>query len=91
MNFLCSKCLISCPLQVRCEALVSQLQDAQGKLATEREETKNAKRHAEFLNEELLQTREQLEKMSLSCDQAERSSGKLEVNSKSMCRNLDLG
>ncbi|KAF1373562.1 hypothetical protein PFLUV_G00240200 [Perca fluviatilis] len=65
--------------RVRCEALVSQLQDAQGKLATEREETKNAKRHAEFLNEELLQTREQLEKMSLSCDQAERSSGKLEL------------
>lgn len=90
MDFLSAKCLISCPLQVRCQTLASQLQDAQGKLATEREENKNAKRHAEYLNEELLQTREQLEKMILSCEQTERTYGKLEVNSKSMCRNLDL-
>uniref|UniRef100_A0A8C9XNJ7 SKICH domain-containing protein n=1 Tax=Sander lucioperca TaxID=283035 RepID=A0A8C9XNJ7_SANLU len=74
--------LQNCPdddLRVRCQTLASQLQDAQGKLATEREENKNAKRHAEYLNEELLQTREQLEKMILSCEQTERTYGKLEL------------
>lgn len=67
--------------QVKCQSLASQLQDAQTKLVAEREETKNIKRHAEFLDGELLQLREQMEKVVETCEQAQRRSGKQEVNS----------
>ncbi|XP_068592828.1 calcium-binding and coiled-coil domain-containing protein 2 isoform X2 [Cebidichthys violaceus] len=66
-------------LRVKCQTLDSQLQDAQRKLAAEREETKNTKRRAEFLEKDLLQVREQLEKVASSCDDAQRISGKQEL------------
>lgn len=72
----------NCPdddLRARCQTLVSQLQDAQAKLAAEREETKNAKRQAEYLDRDLQQVRDQLERVVSSLEQAERRSGKREL------------
>lgn len=72
----------NCPdedLSVRCQTLASQLQEAQAKLATEKEEKKHTKRQAECLDRELLHVREQLEKVISSREQAELTSGKQEL------------
>ncbi|XP_037610659.1 calcium-binding and coiled-coil domain-containing protein 2 isoform X3 [Sebastes umbrosus] len=74
--------LKNCPdddLRMQCQTLGCQLQDVQVKLAAEREETKNAKRHADLQDKELQQRREQLEKVIMACEHAERTSGKHEL------------
>ncbi|XP_044035998.1 calcium-binding and coiled-coil domain-containing protein 2 isoform X2 [Siniperca chuatsi] len=72
----------NCPeedLRVQHQTLASQLQDAQAKLAAEKDESKNTRTRAEYLERELLQVREQLENVILSCDQAQRKSSKQEL------------
>lgn len=73
--------LMMCPLPLQCQTLSSQLQDVQVMLVTEKEESKNAKRRAEYLDRQLMEVREQLESVSSAYDQEQRKSGKLEVNS----------
>lgn len=65
--------------QVQRQTLLLQLQDAQQELAAERQESRNTRTRAEFLDRELLQVREQLEKMIVSHEQEQRKSGKQEV------------
>lgn len=72
---------LGAPLQVQCQTLACKLQDVQEKLAAEREETKNAKIRAEYLERELQQTRGQLESVISSYEQEQRKSSKQEVNS----------
>ncbi|XP_060950341.1 calcium-binding and coiled-coil domain-containing protein 2 isoform X2 [Limanda limanda] len=67
------------PLQARCQALASQLQDAQVKLATERDDTRNTKRQVVALNEELSHMKRQLENTVAVCDEDRRKSNKLEL------------
>ncbi|XP_018544986.1 calcium-binding and coiled-coil domain-containing protein 2 [Lates calcarifer] len=62
-----------------CQTLSSQLQDVQVMLVTEKEESKNAKRRAEYLDRQLMEVREQLESVSSAYDQEQRKSGKLEL------------
>ncbi|XP_075950276.1 calcium-binding and coiled-coil domain-containing protein 2 isoform X2 [Anarhichas minor] len=69
-------------LKVKCQTLDGQLQDAQRKLAAEREETKNTKRQAESLEKDLQQVREQLKKVASTCEDAQRISGKQELQLK---------
>ncbi|XP_070783013.1 calcium-binding and coiled-coil domain-containing protein 2 [Enoplosus armatus] len=66
-------------LRVQCQTLTCQLQDAQAKLAAEKEESKNANRRAECLDRELLQVKDQLEKVIVSLEQTQRTSGKQEL------------
>ena len=68
------------PLQARCQALVSQLQDTQVKLATERDETRNTKRHVVALTGELTDIKRQMENLVTACDEERRKSNKFEVN-----------
>ncbi|XP_076616230.1 calcium-binding and coiled-coil domain-containing protein 2 [Chaetodon auriga] len=63
-------------LRVQCQTLVCQLQE---ELAAEREVSRNTKRQAEVLDRELLHVREQLKKMIVSHEQAERQSNKQEL------------
>ncbi|XP_031699149.1 calcium-binding and coiled-coil domain-containing protein 2 isoform X2 [Anarrhichthys ocellatus] len=69
-------------LKVKCQTLDGQLQDAQRKLAAEREEAKNTKRRAESLEKDLQQVREQLKKVASTCEDAQRISGKQELQLK---------
>ncbi|XP_029311952.1 calcium-binding and coiled-coil domain-containing protein 2 isoform X6 [Cottoperca gobio] len=72
----------NCPdddLRAQCQTLVTQLQDVQIKLMAEKEETKNTKRQVEFLENAMLQDRDQMEKLALSCEQAQLKSGKQEL------------
>ncbi|XP_054454380.1 calcium-binding and coiled-coil domain-containing protein 2 isoform X2 [Anoplopoma fimbria] len=74
--------LQNCPeddLRVQCQTLGCQLQEAQGKLAAEREETKNARRHAESLDKELQRLKEMLEKVDYTREQAQLTCGKQEL------------
>lgn len=66
-------------LRVQCQALSKQLQDAQAKLAAEREETRAAKRQAEFLEKDLQDLKDQLKNLSRSCDEELRQSSKYEM------------
>ncbi|KAK9530017.1 hypothetical protein VZT92_011555 [Zoarces viviparus] len=66
-------------LKVKCQTLDGQLQDARRKLAAEREETKNTKSQAESLEKDLQQVRAQLEKVASTCADAQRISGKQEL------------
>ncbi|XP_062269781.1 calcium-binding and coiled-coil domain-containing protein 2 [Platichthys flesus] len=67
------------PLQARCQALASQLQDTQVKLATERDDTRNTKRQVVGLNEELMNMKRQLESLVMTGDEAQRRGNKLEM------------
>ncbi|XP_042369872.1 tax1-binding protein 1 homolog B-like, partial [Plectropomus leopardus] len=72
----------NCPdddLKVRCQTLVSQLHEAQAKLAAEREDAKTTKNQTEYLERHLQQARDQLERVISACEEAERKSGKLEL------------
>ncbi|XP_008275988.1 calcium-binding and coiled-coil domain-containing protein 2 [Stegastes partitus] len=66
-------------LKVRCQTLVRQLQDAQGKLEAEKEESKNNNRRAEFLEKELQEVKEQLNNLIPAVEQEQRKRGKLEL------------
>ncbi|XP_071319183.1 calcium-binding and coiled-coil domain-containing protein 2 isoform X2 [Trachinotus anak] len=66
-------------LQVRCQTLASQLQDTQVKLAAEKEESRNAKRRAEYLEREATDIRKQLEEVCKKSDQEQQRSGKYEM------------
>ncbi|XP_041818524.1 calcium-binding and coiled-coil domain-containing protein 2 isoform X2 [Chelmon rostratus] len=66
-------------LEVQRQTLLLQLQDAQQELAAERQESRDTRTRAEFLDRELLQVREQLEKMIVSHEQEQRKSGKQEL------------
>ncbi|TNN51611.1 Calcium-binding and coiled-coil domain-containing protein 2 [Liparis tanakae] len=73
----------NCPeddLRAECQTLTHQLQDAQRKLADEREEARNGKRRVEYLENELQHLGEQLEKVSMTCEHAERMSSKQEAS-----------
>ncbi|XP_034426455.1 calcium-binding and coiled-coil domain-containing protein 2 isoform X1 [Hippoglossus hippoglossus] len=61
------------------QALVSQLQEAQVKLATERDETRNTKRQVVALNEELTNVKRQLDNVVMACDEDRRKSNKFEL------------
>ncbi len=74
------------PPQVRCQTLTCKLQDVQDKLAAEKEETKNTKRRAEYLDGELQQVRGQLDKVIMRCDQEQLKSSKLEVKLKHLTK-----
>ncbi|KAM9336442.1 calcium-binding and coiled-coil domain-containing protein 2 [Symphorus nematophorus] len=72
----------SCPdedLRAQCQTLTSQLQDAQAKLAAEREGSKNTKTRAEYLDRELREVREQLETVIRSLEVEQRKSSKQEL------------
>lgn len=76
------KCLRP-PLQGRCQALGRQLQEAQEKLAAEKEESRNIRRRGDFLERELHDIREQLEKQVSAHEEAQRMKSKYEVKSES--------
>nr|XP_019967345.1 PREDICTED: calcium-binding and coiled-coil domain-containing protein 2-like isoform X1 [Paralichthys olivaceus] len=67
------------PLQERCQALTSQLQNTQATLATERDETRNAKRQVEALREKVMKDEKQLETMVMKCEEEQRKSNKFEL------------
>ncbi|XP_034563614.1 calcium-binding and coiled-coil domain-containing protein 2 isoform X2 [Notolabrus celidotus] len=67
-------------LRAEYETLAGKLRDAQAKLAAEKEESKSAKRQAEFLDRELQDTKEQLTKVMRLHDKAQRTTGKQELN-----------
>lgn len=66
-------------LKAQCQTLLRQLQEAQEKLVVVKEESKNTKTRAEFLERELQQVREQLDGVAMTCEQAQRKSGKQEM------------
>lgn len=59
--------------------MVSQLQDTQAKLVAEKEEGRNIKTRADFLDRELQAVKEQLDNIALALDQEKRNSSKIEV------------
>ncbi|CAB1434271.1 unnamed protein product [Pleuronectes platessa] len=63
----------------RCQALASQLQDSQVKLATERDDARNTKRQVVALNEELMNMKRQLESLVMTGDEGQRRGNKLEM------------
>lgn len=67
------------PVQVECQTLARQLQDAQAKLAAAREESKSTKRRAELLEGDLLEIRKELKHVMSSYEEAKQKSGKQEV------------
>lgn len=71
-------------LRVQCQTLAKQLQDAQAKLAAEREETRATKRQAEFLEKELQDVKDQLKNLSRSCEEEQRQGSKYEILLKEM-------
>ncbi|XP_073346375.1 calcium-binding and coiled-coil domain-containing protein 2 isoform X2 [Pagrus major] len=66
-------------LRGRCQTLARQLQEAQEKLAAEREESRNIRRRGDFLDKELQDIREQLEKQVLAHEEAQRMNSKKEL------------
>ncbi|XP_053197862.1 calcium-binding and coiled-coil domain-containing protein 2-like [Scomber japonicus] len=60
-------------------ALRKQLQELQTKLSAEKEESKNSKRRADFLEGELMQVRGQLDSVAETLDQIQRRSSKQEM------------
>ncbi|XP_056222054.1 calcium-binding and coiled-coil domain-containing protein 2 isoform X1 [Seriola aureovittata] len=66
-------------LKVLCQTLARQLQDAEGKLESEKEESRNAKRRAEYLESEQEQIKKQLETLCSISDQEQRKSSKYEL------------
>uniref|UniRef100_A0A3P8S480 SKICH domain-containing protein n=1 Tax=Amphiprion percula TaxID=161767 RepID=A0A3P8S480_AMPPE len=66
-------------LKVRCQTLSKQLQDAQWKLAAEKEESKNTKRRAEFLEKEMQEVKQQLNNLIPLYEQEQRKSSKFEL------------
>ncbi|CAJ1079960.1 calcium-binding and coiled-coil domain-containing protein 2 isoform X2 [Xyrichtys novacula] len=78
---------MSCPdddLRMEYQALAEKFQDAQVKLVVEKEESKAAKRQAEFLDRELRDIKEQLMKAVCLREEAEQRTGKHELNLKEM-------
>lgn len=69
--------------QGRCQALARQLQETQEKLAAEKEESRNIRRRGDFLERELHDIREQLEKQVSAHEEAQRMKTKFEVKSES--------
>ncbi|XP_026207198.1 calcium-binding and coiled-coil domain-containing protein 2 isoform X2 [Anabas testudineus] len=66
-------------LQGRYQTVVSQLQDTQAKLVAEKEEGRNIKTRADFLDRELQAVKEQLDNIALALDQEKRNSSKTEL------------
>ncbi|KAM7370433.1 hypothetical protein PAMP_009982 [Pampus punctatissimus] len=66
-------------LKEQSETLCSQLQDVQVKLAEEKEHSYNIKKRAELLERELQKTKEQLDNVVTSREQAQQKSSKLEM------------
>ncbi|XP_030256543.1 calcium-binding and coiled-coil domain-containing protein 2 [Sparus aurata] len=66
-------------LKGRCQALGRQLQEAQEKLAAEKEESRNIRRRGDFLERELHDIREQLEKQVSAHEEAQRMKSKYEL------------
>lgn len=72
----------NCPdddLRTQCQTLTTKLQDAQGKLAAEKEESRKNKRQMEFLGTELTHIRTELDCVIQSYEQEQRKSSKLEL------------
>ncbi|XP_047465095.1 calcium-binding and coiled-coil domain-containing protein 2 isoform X2 [Mugil cephalus] len=69
-------------LKVQCQTLSRQLQDAQMRLTSEREECKNMRRAAELKDEELHNVKDQLEKVVDMYNQEQRKSSKYELQLK---------
>lgn len=65
--------------QVLYATAVSQLQDTEAKLAAEKEECRNTKRRAEFLDKELQALKQQLENIATSLDHERQRCNKYEV------------
>uniref|UniRef100_A0A146VHC8 Calcium binding and coiled-coil domain 2 n=1 Tax=Fundulus heteroclitus TaxID=8078 RepID=A0A146VHC8_FUNHE len=61
------------------QSLSRQLQDAQVKLAAEKEETRTARRQAEYLEKEMHEVKEQLKNLARGSEMEERRSGKYEM------------
>ncbi|XP_074518658.1 calcium-binding and coiled-coil domain-containing protein 2 isoform X2 [Halichoeres trimaculatus] len=66
-------------LRTEYQTLAGKLQDAQVKLATEREESRAVKSKAELLDRELQDTKEQLKKTTCLYDEAQRTANKQEL------------
>ncbi|XP_029383901.1 calcium-binding and coiled-coil domain-containing protein 2 isoform X2 [Echeneis naucrates] len=66
-------------LQVQCQTLLRQLQDARAKLEDEKRDSMNVKRKAEYLNSQYNEIKKQLEEMCTKCDEEQRKSGKCEL------------
>ncbi|XP_033975015.1 calcium-binding and coiled-coil domain-containing protein 2 isoform X3 [Trematomus bernacchii] len=74
--------LQNCPednLREKCQTLASQLQEVQLQLVSEREEAKKSVRQSEFLEKDLLEVREQSEKIIKSLEKQQRKSDKIEL------------
>ncbi|XP_041671169.1 calcium-binding and coiled-coil domain-containing protein 2 isoform X2 [Cheilinus undulatus] len=72
----------SCPdddLRVEIQTLTGKLQDAQMKLAAEKEESKNARRRAEVLDRDLQDVKEQLTKVARLCEETQQTTNKQEL------------
>ncbi|KAI3365475.1 hypothetical protein L3Q82_010552 [Scortum barcoo] len=74
--------LQNCPdedLRVRCQTLTSQLHDVQEKLVAEKEETRNNRIRAEYLERDLQHIKVQLENVISALDEEKRKSSKQEL------------
>ncbi|XP_037318795.2 calcium-binding and coiled-coil domain-containing protein 2 isoform X1 [Pungitius pungitius] len=69
-------------LTAQCHTLACQLQEAEGKLRAEREETRAVRIRSEHLDQELQQLRDQMALLASSAEKAERMSGKQELKLK---------
>ncbi|KAL3051822.1 hypothetical protein OYC64_001954 [Pagothenia borchgrevinki] len=74
--------LQNCPednLREKCQTLATQLQEVQLQLVSEREEAKKSVRQSEFLEKDLLDVREQSEKIIKSLEKEQRKNNKIEL------------
>ncbi|KAM4524119.1 calcium-binding and coiled-coil domain-containing protein 2 [Odontesthes bonariensis] len=71
-------------LKVQCQTLARQLQQAQAKLETEKEEMRSTKRQAEFLEGDLEKCRKQLREVAASYEREEQMNGKFEMQFRDM-------
>ncbi|XP_010769435.1 calcium-binding and coiled-coil domain-containing protein 2 isoform X2 [Notothenia coriiceps] len=74
--------LQNCPeddLREKCQTLATQLQEVQLQLVSKTEEAKKSVRQSEFLEKDLLEVREQSEKIIKSLDKEQRKSNKIEL------------
>uniref|UniRef100_A0A1A8LQY2 Calcium binding and coiled-coil domain 2 n=1 Tax=Nothobranchius pienaari TaxID=704102 RepID=A0A1A8LQY2_9TELE len=71
-------------VKVQYQSVTRQLQETQAKLASEKEETRKARRQAEVFESELEDAKKQLKKVSEMCNQEKSINGKYEMQVKEM-------
>ncbi|MEQ2164526.1 hypothetical protein GOODEAATRI_007567 [Goodea atripinnis] len=71
-------------ITTQCQTLSKELQDAQAKLAAEREAMRTIKRQAEYSESELQDVKEQLKNLAKTCEMEQRTNSKYEMQLREM-------